>query len=186
MDSSFIRAGNIPERDLESSQVVLVKFARRDDAVAATRRLGDVVCLYPMTRPRASRDQRPTPASAMRVLGATADHRGTISAHTRLARNRHVTRRVIAMRPSSSGGRWRRDNSCQATSAHRRGTFASSIRVASHIPYAVCQECRSWYAMRHEPGDGTPSHPSRPGHDRKRLRSHRSAGSVGERGIARE
>ena len=45
---------------------------------------------------RASRHQWSTPASAMRAPGATAHHHGTISARTRLARNRHVTRRVIA------------------------------------------------------------------------------------------
>jgi len=99
---------------------------------------------------RASRDQRPTPASDMRILGATVDHRGTISAQIRLARNRHVTRRVIAMRPSSSGRRRSSDNSCQDTAAHRRSTFASSSQAASLIPYAVYEACPSEQVMRHE------------------------------------
>lgn len=103
----------------------------------------------PMTRPGACRHQRSTPASAMRATGATAHHRGTISAHARLARNRHVTRRVVAMRPSSSGRRWRRDNSCQGTAAHRRGTGASLIQAVSCIPYAVYPACISGY-VRHQ------------------------------------
>jgi hypothetical protein len=99
---------------------------------------------------RASCDQRSTPASDMRILGATVDHRGTISAQIRLTRNRHVTRRVIAMRPSSSGRRRWRDNSCQDTATHRRSTFASSSRAASLIPYAVYMACPSEQVLGHE------------------------------------